>query len=407
MRSATVLYWRLRDKSGIKSGIMGDTYQDQTTFRFRGKEYTLVRRGAGAPYSFRVQHMGRRLIRSTGKTDVSVARTKAKAMLAEILANDEAPKVERRRVPKIGEVVEAFKGGDQFVKRETANKYASCLRVIVRKAKGWTDEQIDASSISILSDTLLRSFQAKQQGRETVDFVEPMKENAWINSAVRQSRALFSRRAILEYEKRGWRMPDTLLGFMHHPILKEESHRYSDNPIPQEQIDAMNKALPDLKKKDARLWAIHLAIRLMGLRASEVAAAKRSWIVERDGTQFLVINRRAGDHIPKRSDGEVPIPPVLAEWFGEQSGEYLIPAKDKTERHTLIYREHSKWVGGFVTGRTKTNHELRKLAGSIVATKTNSWERAAEFLRIDLETAKRHYLAFTSPQEPLTPDDLQ
>ena len=52
------------------------------------------------------------------------------------------------------------------------------------------------------------------------------------------------------------------------------------------------------------------------------------------------------------------------------------------------------------------NHELRKWAGSIVATKTNSWERAAEFLRIDIETAKKHYLAFVKPSKPLSIEDL-
>ena len=42
----------------------------------------------------------------------------------------------------------------------------------------------------------------------------------------------------------------------------------------------------------------------------------------------------------------------------------------------------------------------------MVATKTNSWERAAEFLRIDLETAKKHYLSFVTPSEPLSLEDL-
>jgi hypothetical protein len=42
----------------------------------------------------------------------------------------------------------------------------------------------------------------------------------------------------------------------------------------------------------------------------------------------------------------------------------------------------------------------------MVATKTNSWERAAEFLRIDIETAKLHYLSFVTQSKPLSLKDL-
>ena len=57
-------------------------------------------------------------------------------------------------------------------------------------------------------------------------------------------------------------------------------------------------------------------------------------------------------------------------------------------------------------GTTKTNHELRKWAGSIVATKTNSWERAAEFLRVGIESAKKHYSGSAKPSKPLSIEDL-
>lgn len=93
-------------------------------------------------------------------------------------------------------------------------------------------------------------------------------------------------------------------------------------------------------------------------------------------------------------------------WFNKLEGDHLIPTRIKSKRHNLNYRDRSKWAGSFLKGRIQTNHGLRKCAGSVVATKLNFWEQAAEFLRIDLETAKLHYLAFTLPAEPLSLDDL-
>lgn len=399
--------------SGIKFGItMAESYNPQAVVRFRGRSYILFKRSEkeGCPYSFRIQTGGTRRIVSTGTADVTLARVKAKEQLTEILDGKYEETIDAKKaksqVPTVGEVIDSFLGGDQHVREHTGRAYTVNLLKVLKDTRGWDKETARKQKIDVLTDALVRDYQALRQGRQTVSFVEPLDVNTGINSMIRQARAVFSRRAILNYEKAGMVMPPTLSGFLRAPGLKEVSHRYSDHPIPQKQIDQLNQALPQLKEMDERLWAVHLMIRLMGLRDSEISRAKKHWLVERDGRTFLVINRREGEDAPKRSDGEVPVPPVLLEWFGKQEGDDLIPTKNKSERYDLIYRQHSKWVRQFVTGRTKTNHELRKWAGSMVATKTNSWERAAEFLRIDLETAKLHYLAFTTPAEPLSLEDL-
>jgi len=391
---------------------MADSYNSQAVVRFRGRSYVLFKRSEkkGCPYSLRVQVDGKRRIISTGTADLTLARIKAKERLAEAIDGkpDEAKEAKKARskFPTIGAVIDLFINGDQHVRAQTARDYVLGLLKILREARSWDEETARKKKIDVLTESLVRDFQAFKQGRKTVTFVELLKENTSINSTVRQAKALFSRRAIANYEKAGMVMPDTLLGFLRAPMLKEVSHRYSDNPIPQSQIDKLNEQLPKKKKEDERLWAIHLMIRLMGLRDSEIERARKSWLVERDGRTFLVINRREGEEAPKRGDGEVPVPDVLLKWFEKQKGEFLIPARNKTERYDLIYKQHSKWIASVVKGRTKTNHELRKWAGSVVATKMNSWERAAEFLRIDLETAKLHYLAFTTPAEPLSLEDL-
>lgn len=384
---------------------MGATYKHRATFNFRGRSYKLFARG-NSTLSFRLQHGGKRYLISTGTGDVTLAKSVAKGKIAEILDGQfEPPK--RRKIATIGKALDALDKGDRHVREHTLKGYKSSLYRVLQVARGWDKETARKQSLSVLTRELAREFQAKQQDKQSVDYVTPRKGNTWINSALRQARGCFSKKALELYESKEIVVPDSIQGFLSVPALKEVSHRYSDNPIPREAIDRMNEALPDWKKEDERLWAIHLMIRLMGLRNSEIFQARKSWLVKRGGRTWLVIVRRHGN-APKRQDGEVAVPEVLVKWFRSRKhkGDFLIPAKTPTERRELIYKIHSQRIAKFLPGREKTNHELRKWAGSVVATKTNSYERAAEFLRIDIETAKTHYLAFTTPGEPLSLEDL-
>lgn len=377
--------------------------------RFRGRKYVLFRRGetSGSPFSVRLVRDGKRHLVSTGTGDLTLAKVKAKEIIERIL-DGEAEKVKSKgfRVPTVGEVIDAFKAGDRRVRSKTWVNYGLSLLRIVRETLDIDNEAAKKVKVSELTEELVRSYQALKQGTKSVDYVTPAKVHTSINSSIRQARAVFSKNALRGYARDGIRIPDSIEGFLKAPYLRELSHRYSDNPISKEEIEKMNEDLPELKKEDERLWAIHLMIRLMGLRDSEIERAQRHWLVKRGEGTFLVINRREGEAAPKRSDGEVPVPQVLLDYFNSHDGTHLIPAKHPTERHDLIYKTHSKWVGKRIPGREKTNHELRKWAGSVVATKTNSWERAAQFLRIDLETAKKHFLAFVTSAEPLSLEDL-
>ena len=384
-------------------------YRPAGNVKVRGKTFTLFRRSdtPTSPICFRYQEARKRRIVSTSTPDLALAKVRAKMMIEEIITGgfDDRMSIQRPRgIPSIGQVIDHFETSAKVVRERTGRNYVRSLFVILRQARNWSEERARTERIDILTEPLVREWQAIRQGLATVNYVDPMECNTGINSTLRQARALFGRRHVAEMESLGWVIPDTLKGFLAARRVKEISHRYI--PLPQSAIDAMNEALPELKARDEKLWAFHLMVRLMGLRSSEILRARRHWLLERAGQTYLAIHRREGEDAPKRGDGEVPVPSVLLEWFGSHDCEYLIGTANETKREN-VKRAHSKWVRGFIgEDRTKTNHELRKHAGSVMVQKTGSWERAAEFLRIDLETAKSHYLAFVKPQEPLGLDDL-
>jgi hypothetical protein len=211
--------------------------------------------------------------------------------------------------------------------------------------------------------------------------------------------------------------------------LKEGAHRFV--PVSEKTYAALDAAAENLKKgigvparepsrgknvgkrksgselewDGYEMWLVNRSIRLMGLRAGEVAAMRTGWLVESGGQLFLDVVSRPGEFVPKGHEGRVLVPAVLRDVFlkrRKEAGEKSVPlirAASATERRDLIIRGHSAWLRQFFPKgqHRKTNHELRKHAGSLVAAKFNSWEAAARFLREDLETAKKHYLELLHP----------
>jgi len=367
------------------------------------------------PLSFRMMHNGKRRTVTTGTPDLALAKARAKQLIDDIHVfgwdSYQTAHVERNRhVPTIGEVVDFLKHeADQFALSATVTNYANSLMRVVEVGHGKSKDWVLKQSLDVLTESLAVEYIKTKQGAGRINYVAPMKINTTINSMLRQAKAVFSRRARAAYDKKGWEMPDTLNGFLRVSKLREVSHRYSDNPISPETFAEIDAALPALRERDERLYFIHLMLRLMGMRNSEVVRARRHWLVSRtvkgDSRKALVITARHGEDAPKRSDREILVPRAIEEYFLSHDNEHLIPAENHTERKRLVGKGHSTWLRAFLPGRTKTNHELRKHAGSVIATRTNSYERAAEFLGDDIETAKENYLAFLDMTESIEMED--
>ena len=110
----------------------------------------------------RIQFEGKRRIISTGTADLTLARIKAKELIANVIDGkpDETrvAKMARSKIPKIGAVIDPFINGDQHVREQTARDYVLGLLKICREARGWDEETARKKKIDVLTDSLVRDF---------------------------------------------------------------------------------------------------------------------------------------------------------------------------------------------------------------------------------------------------------
>ena len=380
---------------------------------FRGKAYRLWKRGEkrGSPWWVRVQVMGKDYPFSTDTSDMKLAKDRAKVQLAKILDGNwkGADVVQPRDYNRatVGDVLKVLDEHASNVKESTAKNYRTRLILLIREVTGCTEFAAKKTKLSSITAEMARAFQAQRQGLKRVETKKLTKANTTANAVLRAAKAIFSKRNIADFEAAGLTIPPCIREFTAVPLLVEASHRYSDNPIPQSCIDRIDKALPGLREKDERLWAIHLMVRLLGMRDSEILAARRSWLGKEDGQWCIrIIKREEDEWTPKRSEGSIAVPDVLMEYFKRQD-DYLIPATSYTTRYNLIYRRHNEWLRKFLPPRVKGAHELRKHFGALIATKEKSIYVAAQMLRVSLSVAEHHYTALIKKPKALSLEDYR
>lgn len=393
--------------NGYKGGYKSD-YECRTSACDRpGQELHAL-----ASWWCRVQVKGKREAFSTEVADVKLAKDRAKLLITEAL-DGRWKKIHDAITPRpgrgatVGEVLDVFEHGHLDVRKATATNYTKRLLIMIQEVLGLGEAAGRKVRLDQINGAFARTFQAHRQGLKRVESKRLTDGNTTANSVLRCAKAVFSRRAVAAYEEAGLVIPASIRQFTDVPFLAEESHRYSDNPLPLKTIRAIDKALPKLKEKDERLWAIHLMVRLLGLRDSEIMAASKHWLVKGEHGQVeLRILKRSDEFNPKRSEGSVPVPPELVRYFAKQKG-HLIPAKNDTERSNLIYRKHNEWLRKFIPDREKCAHELRKHFGAVWATKTGSLYVAAQMLRVSLSVAEYHYTALLKKPQALTLADYK
>jgi integrase len=356
----------------------------------------------GEWYYIRFEFKGREYRRATKCNSRPAAERVAKdiynSIIGEHFKNPDQLKV-RSNFCTIDDICKAYhEKSALLVEPDTSKKNILSFLKIISDVQN-TDKPREVNA-SVLTRSLITSFQNKRitSAGDNYQKKESAKNSA--NSIIQQARSLFSKKLIAQDAYSHLKLPD-LMEFLRTPLLKVQPKGYQ--PIEPQLIEAMNAAADELKITNAPLHLIHMLFLRMGLRNKEILHAKHSWIVPYHGSHGLAIITR-NDFKPKGAPGIVPMPKDVYKLIlklKSDKHDYIIPAESATERYDLIYEDHSNWVKKFIPDRQKTSYELRKHAGSIIATREKNIMAAQAFLRHKSPTTTATYYA--KLLKPLTP----
>ncbi len=327
--------------------------------------------------------------------------------------------VARGRVAKVSDVMALTRreGEDRLWEPGTARTYGSALLSLARMVS--EDEPESVGLDVLLTSGVIEQFYAAKQGRKSVDWLSKLPENGGANSIVRSVKAIFQSRMVKLFMGH-LKLPDlTALREAHY--LKTQPTEFQ--PWDDDVYHAMEAASEGLRTTDPELWLVNAMLRRLGLRDEELLAARREWIeVEYvpagDGMgppqrqAILDIKDRPGGEFPfkllKHGRGrKLPLDAELQEILLPRTGWLIAPHLanamiprpgaeylKEDARWALIYRTHSKWMRQWVGEEAaKTNHQLRKYAGSKVFTE-HGLEAAAYFLGDSIATTDNYYRAW-------------
>lgn len=361
-------------------------------------------------------HKNKQYLRSTGvdwtanQTAIPAAALKNANLIYKKVINghwQDADNLKLRNdYPTIGEVTTFYEENVQDVNSKTVSGNVNALKQIVREVLGENVNE-DEQKVSILTrDFGLKYQELKQKSSKDKDFLQKARSNISINAVMRRAKSIFSRKLMTRNFYKDFALPD-VSGFMSIAPLEETAQGYK--PIDPKNIEQMLIDVDAIKESNMQLYIINQLFVRMGLRNAEIVAARFNWIERtQNGAMLMVITRP--DFKPKGSEGQVPIPSDLLlylEKFKARDDDFLVPARSPTDRFNLVYRVHSQFVKKYIGDRQKTSYELRKHAGSIIATRDRNLMAAQQFLRhASPETTSKYYATLLKPVCAIEPKDL-
>ena len=372
-----------------------------------------------AHYTTRIQWRGRRHRFALGTANKEAAAAKAAAIWRDLVAHGlevtlakhksaAAPEDTLAAATTIGEWITAASGVWDG-KPATFGGYARALRFIAseilalsksRKRFGRTQakayrEQVDGAPLAILSPQAIQSWRIHYLSRVGDNPVRQRAARISCNSALRLARSLFSRRILKFVDPKI--IPEEL-PFRGVEFFSRESMRYQSKFDPS----ALLRAAVDELDPDA-LKVLLLAL-CVGLRRGEID--RLLWRqVDFDRRLIRVEVTEAGALKTEDSTGAVQIDEELAALLrgfrAKAKGEYVIDS-GQAEGGSVSYGQRYRCLKVFarLTGWLRSQgvtarraiHELRKEAGSIVATQSGI-HAASRFLRhADIQITAAHYV---------------
>jgi integrase len=243
----------------------------------------------------------------------------------------------------------------------------------LRVALGTDDvEAIKSKPLSILTPALISKYQRNYQG-------SPYS----VRTNLASTRSIFAHS--LEWE--GFELPDNIATFcaattgMKAPV----STFVRIKPEILDKMETSSKAIGDDTRR------AYLLTRYLGMTPSECAAARKSWIEDReDGRKVIVIIERPEEGVTLKTGHNRGRVMSLPDWMSAEllaaDEEFLISGKTFESRKRFMERLFNAWVRKFIPDRRSAAYELRRQAGSDMLNATG---------KISLV---QHMLGHTSPQ---------
>lgn len=353
--------------------------------------------------------------RSTGLTDKKAAKDFAWVdYLRESGSAVQSVRMPRRNdFPTIWEICDLYEskiGARARIKRETAHENVMALKRIISTGSGSNDPA--AERVTILNEPLVISYRSKRYEGVNREYEreDDLKLNYSLNSYLRKAQNVFSKKAMKLYKEEGYKFPD-ITGFMEIGKLAQDDTKFIpiDEDIDRRMIEDANTVLT---KEKPELFVIFELARFCGLRSGEILSLRWHWIQKsKNGYDIAIIYRTPRtdpskeEFKPKSRNRWVPVSTKrVNKWKrllpAENGTDFVIPGKNKTWRSGLIERDACNWVRPYIPGRTKRVHELRKQAGSDIATRYGLMA-AAQFLGDSIAVTEKHYASLLKPVPPL------
>lgn len=376
-------------------------------------------RGQASPhYSMRIRFEQKRHAFSLGTGNKDAAAKRAAAIYGELLALGVEPTLAKRRAQKqlddagaatIGAWISAahkvFDG-----KPATFGGYARALRFVAseilavsktKKRYGRTQakayrRQVDAAPLSILTPEAIQVWRIRYVKQAGESPARQRSARISCNSALRQARALFSRK-VMKFIS-GVTLPDPL-PFTGAEFYPRESMRYQSKLEPAVLLQLAREQLSE----DPEAFKALLLALGAGLRRGEID--RLLWRqVDFNAGVIHVETTEAGGLKTEDSAGDVPIDSamisLLRGFRARTQGQFVIeegigftasrPWGQRYRCEDVLYRL-TQWLRKNGVEGAKPLHTLRKEAGSIIATKAGI-HAASRFLRhADIQVTSMHY----------------
>ena len=374
----------------------------------------------GSPnYSIQIQFRGRRMSFSLGTGNREAAAKIAAGIYSDLLTIGVDATVAKHRAQKSQANSDGVTIGDWIVaasevfdgKPATFGGYARGLRFIAseilavsktKKRYGRTQakvyrRQVDSAPLTILTPEAIQAWRIRYVKQAGENPARQRSARISCNSAIRQARALFSRK-IMKFIA-GVTPPDPL-PFAGVEFYPRESMKYQSKLDPAVLLRSAEKYLSGSDPEAFKALLLALGA---GLRRGEIDRLLWRQVDFAAGV-IHVETTEAGGLKSEDSAGDVPIDRTLASvlrgFRARAQGQFVIEegtgftaSKPWGQRYRCedVFYRLTHWLRKNGVEGSKPLHTLRKEAGSIIATKAGI-HAASQFLRhADIQVTAMHY----------------